>query len=419
MAHEAMWWRVAWRNLWRNRGRTLVTASGLALGYLSAVVMVGLTDGMNAMLIENGTRLLVSQVQIHGDEYLPERNMHRTIGGYDGTDVPALLARVEESADVVAATPRLFGGGLVSSGDQTQAALLMGIDPRRETQVSMLLNRLQGRAPSPGGYEIAVGSEMARQLGLSLGEELVVVAPAADGSMGNDLFTLVGIFTTGTPGIDANYAFLPLADLQYLMAMDPGRIHEIAVTVTRAWDTEAIVASMETRLNGDGPALDVRTWGELRPELAESAELMDSMYFVIVIIIFGMAIFGVANTMIIGTFERKKEFAVVRALGTTATGVGRTVVYEGLILGIFSLVVGALITAPIMIWWHTDPPSLAGMVGSFSWSGSMWEPVLRVEYSVKAPVMSALALLVTAVVAAIYPAWKATRVPPADALADR
>ena len=419
MAKEAVWWRVAWRNLWRNRGRTLVTATGLAFGYLSAVVMVGLMDGMNAMLIENGTRLLVSQIQIHGDEYLPERNLHRTIGGYDGTDVDALLARVDGSPDVVASSARLFGGGLISSGDETQASLLMGIQPDREARVSMLLNDVEGRAPEAGAFEIAVGSEMARQLGLSLGDELVVVAPAADGSMGNDLYDLVGLVTTGTPGLDANYAYLPLSDLQYLMAMEPTRIHEVAVTVSRPWDTDAIRAGLALALDGDGPALDVKTWSELRPELAESVALMDSMYFIIFIIIFGMAIFGVANTMIIGTFERQKEFAVVRALGTTATGVGRTVVYEGIILGVLSLVAGALLTAPIMIWWHNDPPNLANVVGAFSWAGSVWQPVLRVEYSVRAPVVGAICLFITSVVAAVYPAWKATRIPPADALADR
>ncbi len=420
MAHGAIWWRVAWRNLLRNRGRTVVTASGLAFGYLSAVLLVGLTDGMNAMLIENGTRMLVSQIQIHGDQYMPKRNMHRTIGGYEGTDVGALLGRVDASPDIVASAPRLFAGGLLSSGDQTQAGLLLGIDPEREARVSKLLDGLdEGRPPAAGNFEIAVGGEMARQLELSLGDEVVVVVPAADGSLGNDLFTLVGIFHSGSPGIDANYAFLPLPDLQYLMAMDPARIHEVAVIVARPWDTAAIAASLIQSLDGDGPTLDVQTWEQLKPELAEAAALMDAMYFIIIIIIFGMAIFGVANTMIIGTFERRKEFAVVRALGTTATGVGRTVVYEGVILGAVSLLAGALVTAPIMVWWHNVPPNLSGIVGGFSYAGSMWQPLLRVEYSVEAPLVSALALFLTAVLAAVYPAWKATRIPPADALADR
>jgi ABC-type lipoprotein release transport system permease subunit len=327
---------------------------------------------------------------------------------------------VDSDPDVTAAAPRLYGGGLVSAGERTEAGLLLGIDPEREPRVTTLLSTLDGgRIPRAGANEVAVGSEMARQLQVKLGDEIVLVAPAADGSLGNDLYTLVGIFHTGTPGIDATYAVLPLADLQALMAMGPRRIHEVALDVARPWDVGTIARDLDRRLHGSGPPLDVRSWRDLRPELAKSVDLMDAMNYLIVIIIFGMAVFGVANTMIIGTFERKKEFAVVRALGTTSSSVGRTVVYEGIMLGALALVAGALITAPVMWWWHNWPPDLSFLVGSFSWSGSQWRPILRVEYSLETPVISALALFLTSVFAAVYPAWKATRVPPADALADR
>ncbi len=417
---EAVWWRVAWRNLWRNRGRTLVTASALAFGYLAAVVMVGLDDGMSAELVENGTRLISGQMQVHATGYLPDRNMQHTIGGDAGTNVGDLLARIDADPDVVASAPRLYGGGLVSAGERTEAGLLLGVDPRREPEVTTLLSTMDGgRIPRSGAHEVALGSEMARQLQVNLGDEIVLVAPAADGSLGNDLYTLVGIFHSGTPSIDASYAVLPLQDLQTLMVMGPTRIHEVAVRVDRPWDIDAIAAGLGRRMQGSGPSVQVRSWRQLRPELAQSVDLMDSMNFLIVIIIFGMAVFGVANTMIIGTFERKKEFAVVRALGTTPMGVGRTVVYEGITLGALALVAGALITAPVMWWWHNVPPDLSSIVGSFSWSGSQWRPILRVEYSVETPIVSAVALFLTSVLAALYPAWKATRIPPADALADR
>ena len=417
---DSVWWRVAWRNLWRNRGRTLVTASGLAFGYLAAVVLVGLTDGMSAELIENGTRLLVGQVQIHDPDYLPERSVYHTLGGDEGTDIAGLLARIEAQPDIAAATPRLYGGGLVSAGNRTEAGIFMGIDPVREPGVSTLLSNLDGgHVPGAGSNEVALGAEMARLLDVGVGDEVVLVAPAADGSMGNDLYTVAGIFRTGSPGVDASYVVLPLPDLQFLMALDPGRIHEIALDVVRPWDTPAIAEGLQTALSAEPPSLSVRPWTELRPELAESVSLMDSMNFVIVIVIFGMAVFGVANTMIIGTFERKKEFAVVRALGSTRTGVGRTVVYEGILLGLLALGAGALVTLPVMVWWHNSPPDLSNWVGAFSWSGSQWRPLLRVEYSVDAPLFSAIALFFTSVIAAVIPAWRATRVPPADALADR
>ncbi|MCH1570929.1 MAG: ABC transporter permease [Longimicrobiales bacterium] len=420
MSDHSVWWRVAWRNLWRHRARTLITASGLAFGYLASVMMIGLTDGMAAELVENGTRLLIGQVQVHADDYLPERNMYRTIGGRDGTDVGALLARVEMNPDVSNATARLYGGGLLSSGDETKAGLLLGVAPDREREVSTLLDGLiEGRLPEPNAYEVLVGAEMASQLELAVGDEVVVVAPAADGSMGNDLFTLVGLFETGTPGIDANYAILPLPDLQILMAMDPTRVHEIVMTVERPWHTQAIATAIAGDLEGGDPAVLVRPWMELRPELFEYVSLFDAANLIIVGIIFAMAVFGVANTMLIGTFERRREFAVVRALGTTRGGVGRTVVYEGIILGTLALLAGALITTPLLFWFHNAPPDLSAFTSGFSFGGSQWRPILRVEYSWQGPVYSATALFLTSILAAIYPAWKATRIPPADALADR
>ena len=146
--------------------------------------------------------------------------------------------------------------------------------------------------------------------------------------------------------------------------------------------------------------------------------LMDASHFIIVIVIFGMAAFGVANTMLIGTFERRREFAVMRALGTAPIGIGRTVVYEGIVLGVISLIAGALITWPILVWWHNSPIDLTTVISGFSVAGAQWRPVLRVEYSVQAPIVAALGLFLTSILAAMYPAWKATRVPPADALAD-
>ncbi len=420
MGRDAVWWRVAWRNLWRNRGRTLITASGLAFGYLAAVLIVGLTDGMSAELAENGTRLLVGHVQVHADGYLPERSMYRTLGDAAGVDVQALLRRVDAHPGVVAAAPRVYGGGLVSSGEQTKAALLLGVDPQRELRVSNLVsNVVDGRLPDEGAYEVLLGTELARQLQVEVGDELVLVAPAADGSMGNDLYTLVGIVRTGSPGLDANYALLSFSRLQQLMALTPERIHEVVLTMEDPWAAPTLASALSSELESAFGSVSVEPWTELRPELFEYLTLADAVNFVIVIVIFGMAVFGVANTMLIGTFERRQEFAVVRALGTTPSGVGRTVVYEGIILGTLALIAGALITTPLFVWWHNSPPDLTGLTSGFSLGGSQWRPILRVEYSLDAPIISAVALLLTAIFAAVYPAWKATRVPPADALAGR
>ncbi len=416
----SIWWRIAWRNLWRNRRRTLITASALAFGFLGAVVMIGISDGFTAEMVENGTGLLTGQVQVHAEGYRRERSLYETIGGSGGADVAALLAAAEAVPGVAGAAPRVYGGGIVSAGDATEAALLLGVDPAREVRVSRVLGSLvRGRAPRPGARELAIGEEMARRLRAAPGTEVVVVAPAADGSMGNDLFTVSGVFRTGLGDLDAAFAVVPIGALQTLLALDSTRVHEIAIRTADVRQDTAVAARLGRSLAPRRLGVEVVPWTVFSPEIADYVKLAEASNGLIVAIVFLFAIFGVANTILMGTFERRREFAVARALGTVPSGVALTVLFEGLALGVLSLVAGAVLTAPVLAWLHHAPLDLTALAGDMEFAGALVRPVLRVEYSVSGPVASAAGLLVTALLAALYPAIRAARVPPADALAGR
>jgi len=419
-----VWWRVAWRNLWRNRRRTLITASALAIGFFGAVLMVAVDDGIRVELVENGTGVLTGQLQLHARDWRPEHSLYATIGGDAGTDVDALLRRIRAVPAVSAAAPRVWAGGLLSAGSRTEGALLMGADPVLERGVSRILDALvAGRLPAAGARELLVGSELARKLRVGPGAELVLVAPAADGSMGNDVFRVSGVFRSGLDQLDGAYAILPLATLQTLLALDLRRIHEVAVALPDPWAApaaaRAIAAAVGAGAGGGPHNLAVEPWSEFSPEIASYAQLIEASNALIVGIVFVFAIFGVANTSLMGTYERRREFAVVRALGVGPAGVARTVVYESLALGLLGLAAGVVITAPVLVLWHAHPLNLAGVIGDMELAGALLRPILRVEYSVDGPILGAVGLLVTAVVAALYPAVRAARVPPADALAGR
>ena len=416
----AVWWRIAWRNLGRNRRRTIITAGALAFGFLGSVLMIGISDGFTAQMVDNGTGVLTGQVQVHASGYRVERSMWETIGGPAGADVPALLAAADGASGVTAAAPRVYGGGIVSAGDATEAVVLFGVDPAREVRVSRILRAMvSGRVPADGAREMAVGTELARRLGIGPGAQVVIVAPAADGSMGNDLFTVSGVFRSGLGDLDASFAVLPLGALQALLGLDPGRIHEIAVATAVPATATDVAARLARRVAPAGLDIEVVPWPVFSPEIAAYEQLVVGFNWVIVAIIFAFAIFGVANTMLMGTFERRREFAVVRALGTARSGVALTVLFEGLALGLLSLVAGAILTAPLLAWLHYAPLDLTALVGDMQFAGALIRPVLRFEYSLAAPLMSAGGLLITAVLAALYPAIRAVRVPPADALAGR
>ena len=123
--------------------------------------------------------------------------------------------------------------------------------------------------------------------------------------------------------------------------------------------------------------------------------------------------------MLMATFERRNEFALLLALGATPWAVVKSVLFEALALGVIALVAGVVITAPVLVWWYQAPPDVSWLFGEYTLSGALMRPVLRVEYPWAMGVGAALALFVTAVLAAVYPAVRAARVPPADTLSGR
>jgi ABC-type lipoprotein release transport system permease subunit len=412
------WIRVGWRNLGRNRRRTVITAAGLAFGYFAVVLMNGLIAGMTAEMIDNGTGFLMGQLQVHAADYLPQRSIHETIGGRAGTDIEALLQTVAADPAIEATAPRVYAGGLVSSGEATTASMLVGVDPRLEPLVSRIFRGIvRGRPPGPDRREILIGEEMARQLAVAVGDEVVLVAPAADGSLGNDLFTVSGIFRSGMVELDALYAALPIGSLQALTALAPERVHEIAAATSDPWQARAAAGRLGEGVAALAGGATVQPWTELRPEMLDYAQLAKGWSVVVIAIVFAIAIFGVANTMLLATFERRREFAVLMAIGASPLSVLRTILWEALALGAISLVAGTLISVPVLIWWHAAPPDLGWLYGDFTMFGALIRPILRVEYDPSSALWAGGALVLTALLAALYPAARAARLPPADTLA--
>ena len=398
----------------------MITAVGLALGYTAVVVMAGLSRGLVAEMIDNGTGMVTGQVQVYGSDYLPDRSIYETIGGRDGTDVTGLLAAVDADPRVAAAAPRVYAGGLVSTGRATSAGFIMGVDPEREARVSRLLTFVRsGRVPEAGRREILIGSEMARQLGTGPGDTVVVVAPAADGSLGNDLFVVSGIFSTTVAELDLGTAVTSLDVLQQLVALDPGRIHEVAARVDDPWLAPDAAAAIRPALEDARLDVRVRPWTEFRPEMVDYARLVTSMEWLLILFVFGMAIWGVANTMLMATFERRREFAVLLALGGGPGFIIRSVFTEALVLAAVSLVLGVAVTLPVLAWWKAAPPDMSWLYGGFTMAGGLMRPILRVEWPTEMLFVTGGAMFVTALAAAVVPAFRSARIPPADALAGR
>ena len=410
--------QLAWRNLWRNPRRTFITMAAIAFGYVMLLFVACLMAGLRWQMIENGTCLVMSQIQVHAPGYYPNRSIQKTLGGRQGTDVSALLATITADRRVYAVAPRVYGYGLLSAVHRSAGVELMGIVPDQEAKITTLNSQIAKgsylTAQMPKGAD--VGDRLASTNGIGVGSEIVLLTQAADGSVSNDVYTVVGIFHTGLDAVDRGLVFISLSSLQDLLHLAPARIHEVGVKLNDIMAATTVAGALEVQLRKTLP-VRVMAWPELAPELANYVQFNRGITFVLFVIFFLLAVIGVMNTMLMAVFERTRELGMLMALGMRPVQVIVLILTEAAGLAVASLVVGGGLGIPVL--WYLQAHgldlggatggviSLAGVVVGHLWYGRQDFPAYG---------EAALGLAATALVSALYPAWRAAHFRPTEAI---
>lgn len=410
--------QLAWRNLWRNRRRTFITMAAIAFGYAMLLFVACLMAGLRWQMIQNGTCLVMSQIQVHAPGYYPNRSLQKTLGGSKGTDVSALLATISADRRVSAVAPRVYGYGLLSAADRSAGVALMGVVPEQEPKITTLNTQItEGKyltAQVPTG--VVIGDKLASTIGIKLGAQIVLLTQAADGSMGNDLYTVVGILHTGLDSVDRGLVLMSLSSLQDLLHLVPARIHEVGIKLNQIAAATAVASSLELSL---GKTLPVRVmaWPELAPELANYVQFNHGVTVVLFFIFFLVAVIGVMNTMLMAVFERTREFGMLMAVGMTPMQVVGLILTEAAGLAVASLVVGAALGVPLLWYLQEHGLDLGGATGEVvSVAGVVVGHLWYGRQDFHAYSQAAVGLAVTALVSALYPAWRASHLRPTEAM---
>ncbi len=334
--------RLGWRNLWRNPRRSLITIAGIGFAFAFLITMIGLANGLVAQLLRNGTELIVGHVQIHDRQYLPDRDMYETIGDVNGVDWRSLIGRLQRDDRIAAASPRVFGFGLLSTGERSAGVQIVGIDPRAEAKLSRIIDPASLARLAPGS--LLLGELLALELGAREGDEIAAVTQAADGTLGNELFKVGKIVRTGLAYMDRTIAFARIEDLQRLMALEPARIHEIAMRVKDPLAAPEISREI-SRMDGLPPDVSVQSWRELLPQLSDYLNVAGGANAFIIGLVVIFAAFGVLNTMMMVTFERIREIGMLTAFGMRSSLILMTILLEALFLAILGLAAGFVLGA--------------------------------------------------------------------------
>ena len=414
--------KVAIRNLARNRWRTFLTMGGIAIATALLVWMVALMDGMVIQMIEAATEVELGQISIQTVDYAERPSIYDSFA-YDEEQ----LERIEGVADVKGAAPRVRAFGLIGHERRSQVANVVGVDPVREAQTTLLDDAIiEGEWLSsepeeyPAPREVVLGEGFARQLEVSVGDELVMFVGAADGSLGNELLRVVGIVRTGAMVTDKLGAYMPLADLQYSASLE-GRLHEIAITVDDFMNAPQMVSEVEAAAFAEEGALEVRAWQEIIPELSQMIDVNDkSIWFMFLIVYFVVAL-GIVNAQRMSALERRREFGVLMAVGLKPRLMGQMIMLETIALTLVGAAVGAALGAALAYYHQVHGLNLAALSDqdTFSYMGVSFDGVMYCLMTPKAIWQPVSTVLIVSVVCGLWPAIKSARLNAPQAISGR
>lgn len=398
--------RLAWRNVWRNLRRSLITVASMAFGLAALMFGQSMIKSVQLQLVEKATGSITGHIQIQHrsikDYKFPDRHMD------DPAPVEKALAARQ---DVHAWGKRIIETGLVSTPAGSVGVMVMGVEPQKEKDITTIAGYLtQGTFLGPG-KTILMGEKLAQRLEARLGEKVVVMAQASDGSMGAEVFRIAGLIRTGSVSFDSQIVWVPLKPFQDLLVVG-SKVNKIVVRLKDVERAERVRQELAEAL-GSAP-VQVLTWKQVDHEILGVQKFQDAILNIVLVIVFAIVSLGVLNTLLMSFFERVREFGVIMAIGARPAWVTQLVLAEALILGTVGTALGLAFGSLLIAWYGARGLHLP--IGEALSYFLPFPSVIYLQFIWPSHLFAAFAVHVTTGIAAVAPALRAGRLKPAQAL---
>ncbi len=399
--------RIAWRNLWRNRRRTWLTSGGIAFAVWLLVFSMSMQDGTFEIMIDNGARLAVGHVQLQHPDYQDDPRVEFTITGSD-----SLREQAEAIASVTTASERAQGFALINHQERSFGAQVLGVDFAREGAWSSLAGMVREGRYLTGPGEAFIGSVLARNLGVTVGDEIVLLGTAREGGVAAAVAQVVGIYVSGQSELDRMLMQIPIGDFRAAWSLAPDEAHSVVILASSVAGSLEVAAVLDSELAPDVRVLD---WRDLMPEAVQTID----MKFIGTLLFFGLVAiivtFSIVNTFMMTIFERTPEFGMLMAIGMKPGRIMRQLSLEALFLALLGVLIGlglaAVVLVPLVEFGMPLPASATELLTQFNLPDRMYP-----SFSNLAAVVSALLMITGTQLAAFIPALRIRRMRPVDAL---
>lgn len=379
---------------------SLIAVVGVTVGVAALIVTLSVMNGFKSDIQE---KILGTQAQIIV--------MSKTD---NKTDIPGMIEKLQKFPGVVSASPFVSGQGILKHGNSSMGVVVKGIDPAGEGRISNLNSKLTKGSLSTlvpnGNKNIILGRELARNLGVDMGDDVVLVSPhAIETPFGSvpqmGVFKVSGIFYIGMYEFDANLAYLSLDAAQKLFNLKD-TVSGFGIKIKDIYEADEMAKRLPIFLNYD---YWVRSWIQMNQNLFSALKLEKFVMSVILTLIILVAAFNIISNLFLLTMEKYRDIGVLRALGAKVTDIRRIFVIQGLITGIMGIAGGSFLGIGISVL--LDKYRFIKLPADVYYIDTL--PV-KIVWSNIAMVI-AMALLI-AFIATLYPAQKAAKVDPVEAI---
>jgi ABC-type lipoprotein release transport system permease subunit len=407
---------MAWRNLWRNRRRTLITLSSMAFGVMLAVLFTGLGDHTYGKMIDLAARSGGGHVTLQHPDMLVTPSLKRTVIGASKLGDQALA-----DPEVERVATRISGQALLATARQSLGATFIAFDPGREdaSTLSVLDALVEGEMfASTDDKGIILGARLADSLDTKLGRKVVFTMTDKSGEIVSQLARVQGIIETGAPSVDRGLCLLPLGRVRKALGYDPDEATQVVVFLGDHRRSDVVAERVGAKVNHGTASLP---WHQLQPTLAGfiSMKVGGTVFMELVILVLVAA--GIFNQLLVSVLERLREFGIMMAIGFSPGRLFRLVMWESLFLGVVGVVGGALLTAVPYYLGNTKGLDMSAMVGNADGgspeiAGVALDPIMYVSIYPENAVLIAVVVIAATLLSGLYPAWRAGRVAPVDAI---
>jgi ABC-type lipoprotein release transport system permease subunit len=402
-------WTYAVRSVQRNPRRTWLSIVGIGVGCALALFMESLNRGRDELFARMGAYAGAGHVRVVPDGWRERRDPRLRLANWHDD-----LQAARELEGVSAVTVRSRTQALLAMGTHIVPIEIVGVDPENEPKTYRFVQKIaRGRyLESSDAGAVVVGQAVADRLLADLDDEILATAVGRTGEIESILLRIVGIVSTGSEEIDATICQVVLDDVERLTGLSGAGEVTLILDDWRA--TDAVKSALAARVTSSD---EVLTWGEISPDFKGHMEQDKAMSRMVSLIILLIVVLGVASAQLAAVLERRREFAVLSALGMHGRSIVAVLFEEALAIGIAGATLGLALGLPFVWWLATSGLNLAGYMGStYSFQGVIIEPVFYGDIGPWVAWYVFIVAIGATVLASLYPAWFATRTNPADAL---